>query len=106
MLYFKKYSLFLRPVTKIKKFHVLRESGNVSKKKCYIQRVHFYDEYYLYQASKLKPMLSINKAIYVEYNLCYRNYACQVSKLQHICVIGLILLSVLETTKQTRLYQI
>ena len=36
---------------------------------------------------------------------CYRDYVCQVSKLQHIYVIGLILLSVLETTKQIRLYQ-
>ena len=37
---------------------------------------------------------------------CYRNYVCQVSKLQHKYEIGLILLSLLETTKQTRLYQI
>ena len=51
-------------------------------------------------------MLSINKAIYVEDTFCYRDYVCQVSKLQHMYVIGLILLSVLETTKQTRLYQI
>ena len=29
---------------------------------------------------------------------------CQVSKLQHMYVIGLILLSVLKTTKHTRLY--
>ena len=51
-------------------------------------------------------MLSINKAIYVEYTFCYRDYVCQVSKLQHVHVIGLILLSVLETTKATRIYQI
>ena len=38
--------------------------------------------------------------------LCYRNYVCQVSKLQHKYEIGLILLSLLENTKQTRLYQI
>ena len=31
----------------------------------------FYDEDYLYQASKLEPMLSINKAIYIEDNFCY-----------------------------------
>ena len=31
---------------------------------------------------------------------------CQVSKLQHMYVIGLILFSVLKTTKQTRLYQV
>ena len=51
-------------------------------------------------------MLTINKAIYVGDNFCYRDYVCQVSKLQHVYVIGLILLSVPETTKQTRLYQI
>ena len=37
---------------------------------------------------------------------CYKDYVCQVSKIQHMYEIGLILLSVLETTKQTRLYQI
>ena len=42
-------------------------------------------------------MLSINKAIYVEDTFCYRDYVCQLSKLQHMYVIGLILLSVLET---------
>ena len=36
---------------------------------------------------------------------CYRDYVCQVSKLQHIYIIGLMLLSVPETTKQIRLYQ-
>ena len=36
---------------------------------------------------------------------CYRDYVCQVSKLQDMYAIGLILLSVLETTKQTKLYQ-
>ena len=30
-------------------------------------------------------MLSINKSIYVEDNFCYRDYVCQLSKLQHIC---------------------
>ena len=42
---------------------------------------------------------------YVEGTLCYMDYVYQVSKLQHMYVIGLILLSVLKTTKQTRLYQ-
>ena len=46
-------------------------------------------------------MLSINKAIYVEGTFCYRDYVCQVSKLQHMYVIGLVLLSVLETTKKS-----
>ena len=35
---------------------------------------------------------------------CYWDYMCQVSKLQHMYVIGLILLSVLKTTKHTWLY--
>ena len=51
-------------------------------------------------------MLSINKAIYVEDTFCYRDFIYQVSKLQHMYALGLIPLSVLETTKQTRLYQI
>ena len=42
--------------------------------------------------------------IYIRF--CYRDYVWQVSKLQHMYAIGLIPLSVLETTKQTRLYQI
>ena len=47
-----------------------------------------------------------NKAIYVEDTFCYMDCVCQVSKLQHMHAIGLIPLSVLETTKQTWLYQI
>ena len=46
------------------------------------------------------------KAIYVEDTFCYRDYVCQVSKLQRMYVIDLIFLSVLETTKQTRPHQI
>ena len=46
-------------------------------------------------------MLSINKFIYVEDTFCYRDYVCEVSKLQHIYAIVLIPLSVLETTKET-----
>ena len=45
-------------------------------------------------------MLSINKAINVEVTFCYRDYVCQVSKLQHMYAIGLIPLSVRETTKK------
>ena len=45
-------------------------------------------------------MLPISKAIYEEDTFCYRDYVCQVSKLQHMYVIGLMLLSVLQTTKQ------
>ena len=54
------------------------------------------DQDYVYKASKLQPMLSTNKVVCV----------CQVSKLQHIYAMGLTLLSVLKTTKHTRLYQI
>ena len=51
-------------------------------------------------------MLTINEAICVGDNFCYRDYVCQVPKLQHVYVIGLVLLSVLETTKQISLYEI
>ena len=44
-------------------------------------------------------MLSTNKVVHAEDTFCYRDYMCQVSKLQHMNVIGLILLSVLKTTK-------
>ena len=49
-------------------------------------------------------MLSTNKVVHAEDTFCCRDYVCQVSKLQHMNVIGLILLSVLKTTKHTRLY--
>ena len=49
-------------------------------------------------------MLSANKVVLAEDTICDRDYMCQVSKLQHMYVIGLILLSVLKTTKHTRLY--
>ena len=42
-------------------------------------------------------MLSTNKAIYAENTFCCRCYVSQVSKLQHMYVTGLILLSVLNT---------
>ena len=34
-------------------------------------------------------MLPINKAVYVEDTFCYKDYVCQVSKLQYMYVIGL-----------------
>ena len=34
-------------------------------------------------------MLSINKVVYVEDTFCYKDYVWQVSKLQHMYVIGL-----------------
>ena len=49
-------------------------------------------------------MLSINKVVHAEDTICYRDYVCQVSSIQHMYVIGLVLLSVLKTTKLTRLY--
>ena len=49
-------------------------------------------------------MLSANKVVHAEDTFCHRDYVCQVSKLQHMHVIGLILLSVLKTTKHTRLH--
>ena len=62
---------------------------------------------------------SVNKMVYPEdvayvvdkqrdlcrSTFCYRDYVCQVSRLRDMYVIGLILLSALETTKQIKLYQ-
>ena len=50
-------------------------------------------------------MLSANKVVLAEDTICDRDYMCQVSKLQHMYVIGLIL-SVLKTTKHTWLYPV
>ena len=50
-------------------------------------------------------MLLINKVVHAKDTFCYRQYMCQVSKLQHMYIIGLIL-SVLEATKQTWLYPV
>ena len=49
-------------------------------------------------------MLSTSKVVHAEDTFCYKVYMCQVSKLQLMYVIRLILLSVLKTTKHTRLY--
>ena len=54
-----------------------------------MKKVPFYDEDYVYQASELQPILSINKALYVENNFFYKDYVYQVSKLQYMYVIGL-----------------
>ena len=48
-------------------------------------------------------MLSANKMVHAENTFCFWDYICQVSKLQHMYVIGLIL-SLLKTTKHTWLY--
>ena len=47
-------------------------------------------------------MLSTNKVVHAEDTFCYRDYMCQVSKLQQMYVINLILVSVLKTTKHTK----
>ena len=47
-------------------------------------------------------MLSINKVVHAKDTFCYRDYMCQVSKLQHMYVIGLILL--FKTANYTWLY--
>ena len=51
-----------------------------------MQKVPFYDEGYVYQASELCPISSINKAVHVENTFCCKDY---VSKQQHMYVIGL-----------------
>ena len=64
----------------------------------YMQKVLFYYEDFVYQASELQPMLSANKMVHAENTFCYWDYMCQVSKLQHMYVIGLLLYSVPKTT--------
>ena len=54
-----------------------------------MEKVPFYDEDYVYQASELQPISSINKALYVENTFCYKDYLCQVSKPQHMYGIAL-----------------
>ena len=47
-------------------------------------------------------MLSTSKVVHGEDTFCYRDYMWQVSKLQHMYIIGLILLPVLKTAKHIR----
>ena len=89
---------FLKPVTEIKKTKQnktkksrCKESRGISQRKA-----PFYDEDYIYQDSKLQPMLLTNKVVCL----------CQVSKLHYIYAMGSTLFSVLKTTKHTWLYQI
>ena len=49
-------------------------------------------------------MLLTKKVEHAEDTFCYRDYVSEMSKLKHIYVTGLILLSVLKTTKHTKLY--
>ena len=49
-------------------------------------------------------MLATSKVVHAEETFRYRDYMRQVSELQHMYVIGLILLSVLKTKKHTWLY--
>ena len=51
--------------------------GDVQQTKWYTQKVTFYDDHYLYQASELQPMLSTNKVVRAEGSFCYRDYVCQ-----------------------------
>ena len=69
-----------------------------------MQKVLFYYEDFVYQASELQPTLLTNKVVHAEDTFCYRAFMGQVSKLQNMYVIGLILLSPLKTTKRIRLY--
>ena len=87
---------------KSKKFHGVRKSRNVQQ--WYMQKVLFYYEDFVYQASELQPTLLTNKVVHAEDTFCYRVFMGQVSKLQNMYVIGLILLSPLKTTKRIRLY--
>ena len=64
----------------------------------------FYYEDFVDQASELQPMLSTNKVAHAGDSFSYRVYMCQVTKLPHMYVIALIILSVIKTTKHTRLY--
>ena len=66
------------------KIFKFQEKWGCQQTKRYIQKVPFYDEDYVYQASELLPLLSINKAVYVEDTFCYMDYVSQTSKLQHM----------------------
>ena len=69
---------------------------------CILNNIHAKD--YVYHASELYPILSTNKVAHAEDTFCYRDYVCQISKLQRMYVTCLILLSVLKTTKHNKLY--
>ena len=55
-----------------------------------MQKVLFYDEDYVYQASELSYVVDKQSDICRD-NFCCRDYVCQVLKLQHMYLIGLIL---------------
>ena len=63
-LYFKWHPLFLNQSQKSKKFYDVRKRGDVQQTKWYMQKLLFYYEDFAYQASELKPMLSINKVVH------------------------------------------
>ena len=70
----------MKSVTEVKKIHDVRKSGDVQQTKWYMQKVPFYDEDYVYPASRAITYV-INKQ-----SGTYREYVCQVSKLQHMYV--------------------
>ena len=67
LLHFEWYSLFLKPVTEIKKISWCQENWDVSKQNGISRRYLFMMSIYfiLYQASNLQSMLSTNKGIYI-----------------------------------------
>ena len=69
-----------------------------------MEKVLFSYEDFVYQTPELQPMLSRNKLVHAEDPFCHRDYMCKLSKLQHMYAVGLILLSVIKTTKHNRLY--
>ena len=71
--------MFLLLTLKTPKISWCQEKWGHQKTKWYMQRVPFYGEDYIYQASKIKAMLSTNIAIYVEDTFCCRDYVFQVS---------------------------
>ena len=79
-------------------------SGRVGIQQWCMQKVFFHYEDFVYQASELQPILSTKQTCRRYMSFCHRIYMCQVSKLQHMYVVGLILISVPKTTKHTRLY--
>ena len=62
----------MKPITKIKKNHDVSKNGDVQRTKWYMQKVLFYYEDFLYQASVLQPMLSTNKVVHAEETFCYK----------------------------------
>ena len=97
------YPLFLKPVAEIKKISWCQEKWRRSANKMVYAKGTF-----LLWGFCIPSFRAIAYAIDKQRVACRRYLLlqglCQVSKLQHLYVIGLILSSVLKTTKHTRLY--